>query len=241
MAKRFFTVYNDVNNAEVVSDGDGLTIIMRIVGGQDAIIETHFLVFTNKNETYRARRVPGDVDGVSHCTGSKSCTDANVTLLWLKSCKVMQSLPSNRRRIISVKNRNGHNETEALSAGFSLIRTKIRFFHQTKYTWWNRVTALLNKKCELRRRDTWKLTKRTWTYAVCRKILERLLIPENHISYALQPPALPMLVFSGMESGSVCAQTDDYHEGGKKYNRTLREAWNDSPASGNYRQAQLRI
>lgn len=123
-----FSGCNDVKYADVVSGGEGFTMMVRISGGRDARIEPPFLVFTNKDRNYPIRGVPDNVEGVSYRTGPKGWMDTLIMPLWMNERRIIQPLPNNRQRVLFVDNCNGHKETEALTAASASIRTKIRFF-----------------------------------------------------------------------------------------------------------------
>lgn len=58
-----------VKYADVVSGGEGMTMMGRLSGGREAKIEPPFLAFQNKQRNYPIARVPDNVNGVSYRSG----------------------------------------------------------------------------------------------------------------------------------------------------------------------------
>ncbi len=58
----------NVSYADVVSGGEGMTIVLRISGGVNAKLESPFMIFKNRNRNYPIYGVPDNVPGVSYRT-----------------------------------------------------------------------------------------------------------------------------------------------------------------------------
>lgn len=56
----------EVKYADVVSGGDGMTMVVRLSGGRDAQIDPPFMVFTNRNRSCPIKGVPDTVPGVAY-------------------------------------------------------------------------------------------------------------------------------------------------------------------------------
>ena len=69
---------SEVKYADVVSGGEGMTMVVRLSGGRDARIELPFMVFTNKNRNYPIRGVPDNVASGAYRTGPKGWMDTIV-------------------------------------------------------------------------------------------------------------------------------------------------------------------
>ena len=65
----------EVKFGDVVSGGQGMTMVVRLSGGRGARIELPFRVFTNKNRNYPIRGVPDNIPGVAYRTGPKGWMD----------------------------------------------------------------------------------------------------------------------------------------------------------------------
>lgn len=61
--------------AEVVNGSGGMTMVVRINGGQNAMIVPHFIVFKNADRSYPLRNFHDNVPGVSYHTSTKSFVD----------------------------------------------------------------------------------------------------------------------------------------------------------------------
>lgn len=123
-----FAGSSDVKYADVVSGGEGMTMLVRLSGGRDARIEPPFMVFMNKGRNYPIRGTPDDVDGVAYRTGPKGWMDTLVMPQWLSEERVIKALPNGRRRVLFVDNCSGHNSTAAMQTACQNIRTEIHYF-----------------------------------------------------------------------------------------------------------------
>eukprot|EP00171_Calliarthron_tuberculosum_P022372 IDg22372t1 len=123
-----FSGESEVKYADVVSGGEGMTMVVRISGGRDAIIEAPFMVFKNDSRSHPIRGVPEDVPGIAYRTGPKGWMDTVVMPEWLSERRIIGPLPHERKRILYVDNCSGHNYTTALAAAADTIRTEIRYF-----------------------------------------------------------------------------------------------------------------
>lgn len=119
---------SEVKYADVVSGGDGFTMLVRLSGGRDSRIEYPFIVFRNKDRNYPIRGVPDTVDGVAYRTGPKGWIDTTVMPQWLSEIRVIRALPQGRKRILFLDNCSGHTSTPALTEACSRINTEIRYF-----------------------------------------------------------------------------------------------------------------
>lgn len=123
-----FAGATDVKYSDVVSGGEGMTMVVRLSGGRDAKIECPFLVFMNKDRSYPIRGVPDCVDGVAYRSGPKGWMDRVVMPQWISERRVFNKLPNNRCRTLFVDNCSGHTETDALREALRDVNTEIRYF-----------------------------------------------------------------------------------------------------------------
>lgn len=119
---------SDVKYADVVSGGEGFTMMVRLTGGRDARIANPFLVFTNKDCNYPIKGVPDDINGVAYRTGPKGWMDTRVMALWLSEKRVISTLPNGRTRHLYLDNCSGHLDTPQLQKAARDARTVIRYF-----------------------------------------------------------------------------------------------------------------
>lgn len=118
----------EVKWVDVVSGGEGMTMVVRLSGGRNAKIENGFMVFKNQDRSYPIRGVPDDVEGVAYRTGPKGWMDTTVMPQWLRETRVIRGLPNNRRRVLFVDNCSGHVTTPRLCEAAEDINTEIRYF-----------------------------------------------------------------------------------------------------------------
>ena len=74
-----FTVEDEISYADVVSGGEIITMVVRVSGGVNALIEIPFMIFMNKDRNYLIRGAPDDIRGVSYRSGPKGCMDRRVS------------------------------------------------------------------------------------------------------------------------------------------------------------------
>jgi hypothetical protein len=79
-----FVEDDQIKYADVVSGGEGMTMIVRLTGGQCAFIQPPMMIFQSKNRSYPIRGVPDDVPGVCYRTGPKGWNDRTVFPQWMR-------------------------------------------------------------------------------------------------------------------------------------------------------------
>ena len=115
-----------VNYADVVSGGEGMTMVLRISGGVNSKIEAPFIIFTNKKRSYPIQGIPDDVEGVSYRTGPKGWMDQKLFVDWLSEPRAIDKDPAGRTRVIFMDNCSAHNETPEQLEALEKINAKIR-------------------------------------------------------------------------------------------------------------------
>ena len=99
-----FSGQEEVKYADAVSGGEGMTMVVRIIGGRDAKVEAPFMVFKNANRSYPIRGVPDGICGVSYRSGPKGWMDTKFMPEWILEKKVISALPFERKRVLFVDN-----------------------------------------------------------------------------------------------------------------------------------------
>ena len=117
----------DIKYADVTSGGEGMTMMVRITGGERSIIANPFIIFKNKDSKYPIRGIPDDVPGVCYRTGPKGSISKKVMLEWVKEDRILPRLPANQKRILFMDNCSSHGLTPELQAALESKRTEIRF------------------------------------------------------------------------------------------------------------------
>lgn len=122
-----FSGDKEVKYADVVSGGEGFTMVVRLTGGRDARIAAPFMIFKNGDRNYPIRGVPDNVPGAAYRTGPKGWMDTTVMPQWLSEPRAITALP-HRRRIMYVDNCSGHTATTDLIQATERINTELRYF-----------------------------------------------------------------------------------------------------------------
>ena len=105
----------EVKYADVVSGGEGITILVRLIGGRDARIEALFLIFKKTARSYPIRCVLDDFPGVSYRRGPKGWMDTAIFPSYFRERRVMRPLPNGRKQILFFDNFSGHNVSKNLT------------------------------------------------------------------------------------------------------------------------------
>ena len=113
----------EVKYADVTSGGEGMTMMVRITGGNLSLISNPFMIFKNKDSNYPIRGVSDDVPGVSYRTGPKGWITKRVMQEWVMDDRAMPRLPNNRRRVLFMDNCSSHNVTPELQAALDSKNT----------------------------------------------------------------------------------------------------------------------
>ena len=158
----------NVKYADVVSGGEGMTMIVRITGGVNAKVYPSMMIFKNKDRNYPIRGLIDDVEGVSYRTGPKGWMDKRVFVQWLDERRANPRDRYGRTKVIFMDNCGGHNETPESVAALQRLNAIVRklpanatdlcqpadsfIISKIKDSWskhWDR------KKSELIRADKW--------------------------------------------------------------------------------------
>ncbi|KAL3700031.1 hypothetical protein R1sor_018053 [Riccia sorocarpa] len=116
----------EVRYADVVSGGQGMTMIVRLSGGRNAQIETPMLIFQNKDRSYPIRGVPDNIPGACYRTGPKGWNDSKVFPLWCKEKRAIARDLEGHTRILYMDNCSCHNNTPELGAALREINSVVR-------------------------------------------------------------------------------------------------------------------
>lgn len=118
---------DDIKYAYFVSNGEGLTLFVRLSGGLDALIEPPFMVFLNKGSN-PIRGVPDDVKGVAYRTGPNGWMNRKFVPQWLSEQRVIRRLPNQRRLVLFVDNFSVHSTAPDLLEMMYNVRTEVKYF-----------------------------------------------------------------------------------------------------------------
>ena len=104
-----------VKYVEVVSGGESMTMVIRISGGRQSMIEAPMLIFTNSSSNYPIRGLEDNISGVCYRTGSKGWMDQALFVEFFADPRAFQGDIHRRRKLIWVDNYIGHNITPRLT------------------------------------------------------------------------------------------------------------------------------
>ena len=94
-----------VNYSDIVSGGEGMTMVLRIVEGPSSKVEGPIMIFTSKSGNHPIQGTPDDVEVVSYRTGPKVLIDSRVFVQWLKERRPIDRNPAGRTRVVLMGNR----------------------------------------------------------------------------------------------------------------------------------------
>lgn len=92
-----------VTYQDVVSSGEGMTLIIKLRGGRNACTETPLMIFTSSNSSYPIRGVE-DVPGLAYRSGPRGWMDRRVFCEWLHKDRCVRRDPHNRTQVIFMDN-----------------------------------------------------------------------------------------------------------------------------------------
>ena len=118
---------SQVKYADVVSGGEGMTMMVRITGGTGASIEPPMMIFANGNRSYPIRGIPDDVPGVSYRTQPKGWMDRKTFVEWLSNKRAISRDHLGRERVLFLDNCGGHSETPEARSALRRLNTSLRF------------------------------------------------------------------------------------------------------------------
>ncbi len=104
---------NDVKYADVVSNGMGMTLMIRLTGGPHARICNPCVIFQNASESYPIRGIPDDVPGVYYRTAKKGFITQKLWAQYLQEPRAHyrgHAADRSKQRVIFMDNFNGHHD-----------------------------------------------------------------------------------------------------------------------------------
>lgn len=149
-----------VNYADVVSGGEGMTMVLRIRGGENAAIEAPFMIFRNTNRNYPILGHTGQyIAGVSYRTGPRGWMDKIVFNQWLNESRAISRDPVGRTRHLFMDNCSGHNETPQQIQSLQSILTTCHFLPANSTHLCQPLDSFIIQKIKAVWRTEWKAEK----------------------------------------------------------------------------------
>ncbi|KAI2506922.1 hypothetical protein MHU86_7514 [Fragilaria crotonensis] len=119
---------NDVKYADVVSGGEGMTMMVRLTGGPTSYIQPPMMIFTNQSRSYPIAAVPDNIPGVCYRSGPKGWNDKTLFPQWFTEPRAYQGDQHGRQKVMYLDNCGGHNHSDALTAALEATHTHIKYF-----------------------------------------------------------------------------------------------------------------
>jgi hypothetical protein len=112
---------------DVVSGGDSMTMVVRISGRHQSLIEVPMLIFTNGNSRYPIRGLDDNIPGVSYRTRPKGWMDQALFPEYFLEPRAFQPDLHGCTKIIWVDNYSSHRITPRLTTVLTEKQTILRF------------------------------------------------------------------------------------------------------------------
>jgi hypothetical protein len=131
----------NVKYLDVLSGGQGMTMMVRLSGGAGEIIANPFIVFQNESRSYAIRKVPDNVPCVSYRSQQKGWVDQKVMLEYISDSSTLPKDRDDKRRTLYFDNCSGTNsrrrtgrrlQRQTLNCGFSRRTARILFNMQIR-------------------------------------------------------------------------------------------------------------
>ncbi|GMF41526.1 unnamed protein product [Phytophthora fragariaefolia] len=97
-----------IKYADVVSGGEGMTMVVRISGGANARVHPPMMIFTNSNCSYPIHGIPDSMPGVSYRSSPKGWMNTKNFREYLQEPRAMCSDWMGREKTIFLDNCSGH-------------------------------------------------------------------------------------------------------------------------------------
>ena len=100
-----------VKYTDVVSDGLGMTMVVRVSGSSNGIIHSPFMIFQNDKCSYPICGCLDNVPGVSYRTAKKGFIIGIIWIEWLNEVRAIQPDCHGQRRVLYIDNCTAHNDS----------------------------------------------------------------------------------------------------------------------------------
>lgn len=117
-----------VKYADVVSGGEGMTMVVRLSGGPSARIHPPMMIFMNSAGNYPIHGVPDKIPGVCYRSSKKGWMTQKLFREYLKERRAMRADVHGRKKTIFLDNCSGHLEAEECRSELDAINSNLKFF-----------------------------------------------------------------------------------------------------------------
>lgn len=104
-----------VKYADVVSQEERMTMMVRGIGGRHASVQPLRLVFKNEETSDPISGVPDSVPGVYYCSGKNGWMDNQIFKEWLSELRAFRAHEHGHKRVLYVDSCSGHNGMRRLT------------------------------------------------------------------------------------------------------------------------------
>lgn len=147
---------DEVKYADVKPGGDGMTIMVRIFGNADAMIQSPFIIFKNVDRNYPNFELRDNVPGVFYRFSPKKWIDNTVIQLWKGKPCAFPKLRNARKRTLFMDNCAGHKLSEGLTENLNLINTEIKFLPENSTNLQQPADSFIIQKIKLSWAKRWE-------------------------------------------------------------------------------------
>lgn len=113
----------EVRYADVTSGGEGITMLVRLRGGQAATAQPSFLIFINNDRNYPIRGFPDNISAVPYRGGPKDWMVSTNMLEFLNEERTIKALPDGKMRTIFTFYCSSHIMNEDVNAAEAILTT----------------------------------------------------------------------------------------------------------------------
>lgn len=117
-----------IKYADVTSGGEGMTMMVRISGRKEYLVENPFMKLKSKDGNYPIRGAEDYVPGISYRTGPQGWIDSRVMKENVLVKRALLPLPNGTKCVLSTDNCGGHKKFEDLEDSLTASDTEICFF-----------------------------------------------------------------------------------------------------------------
>lgn len=111
----------------VTFDGEGMTMMVRISGGPEAVLQISMMIFKNKDSNYPIRFLQYNVPAVCFRAVPKGWMSKLTMLKWVSENRTLPKLPDRRRRVLFMGNWISHGMMEDLRKALNTNNTYLTF------------------------------------------------------------------------------------------------------------------
>ncbi|KAK1948488.1 hypothetical protein P3T76_000777 [Phytophthora citrophthora] len=116
-----------VKNADAVSGGEGMTMVVRISGGASAHIHPPMMIFTNSEGKYPIQGVPDKTPGVCYRSSKKGWMTQKLFREYLKERRAIRADVRGRKKTVYLDNCSGHLDVSECRAELDAINSDLKF------------------------------------------------------------------------------------------------------------------